>query len=255
MRSDNGSNFVGAVKELRKSFQDMNHSGINKYLQMHGADWITWVKNPPMASYMGGVWERQIRTAGGILNALVKTYGKRLDDESLHALLAKVEAIVNSRPMTTETISDVKSDVPLSPANLPTMKSKVTLPPPGYYSSADIYSRKSWKRVEHIANEFWSRWRKEFLRTLQERKTCKTSRHCTEDNRDIVLLKDKTHQNHSPVACIIETFADKHGVVEIVRLKFGSENSAQRELVRTIAKIVLLVEGDSPTESQGLNLN
>ena len=90
---------------------------------------------------------------------------------------------------------------------------------------------------------------------MQERKTCKTSRHCTEDNRDIVLLKDKTHQNHCPVACIIETFADKHGVVEIVRLKFGSENSAQRELVRTIAKIVLLVEGDSPTESQGLNLN
>ena len=29
MRSDNGSNFVGAVKEFRKSFQDMNHSRIN----------------------------------------------------------------------------------------------------------------------------------------------------------------------------------------------------------------------------------
>ena len=34
MRSDNGSNFVGAVKELRKSFHDMNHSRINEYLQM-----------------------------------------------------------------------------------------------------------------------------------------------------------------------------------------------------------------------------
>ena len=41
MRSDNGSNFVEAVKELGKSFQEMNHSGINEYLQMHGADWIT----------------------------------------------------------------------------------------------------------------------------------------------------------------------------------------------------------------------
>ena len=41
MRSDNGSNFVEAVKELGKSFQEMNHSRINEYLQMHGADWIT----------------------------------------------------------------------------------------------------------------------------------------------------------------------------------------------------------------------
>ena len=36
-----------------------------------------------------------------------------------------------------------------------------------------------------------------------------------------------------------------------VRLKLGSENNTQRELVQPIAKIVLLVEGDSPTESQG----
>ena len=67
---------------------------------------------------MAGDWERQIRTARGILNALIKTYGKRLDGESLHTLLVKVEAIVKSKPMTTETISDVKSGILLSPANL-----------------------------------------------------------------------------------------------------------------------------------------
>ena len=99
MKSDNGSNFVGAVKELRKSFQDMNHSRINEYLRTHGADWIIWINNPPTASHMGGVWERQIRTASGIRNALVKTHGKSLDNESLHTLLVKVEAIVNSRSM------------------------------------------------------------------------------------------------------------------------------------------------------------
>ena len=58
MRSDNGSKFVGAVKELRKFFQDINHSRINEYLQMHRADWITWINNPPTASHLGGVWER-----------------------------------------------------------------------------------------------------------------------------------------------------------------------------------------------------
>ena len=48
MRSDNGTN------ELRNVFQEMNHNQISYYLQTHGADWITWIRNPPTASHMGG---------------------------------------------------------------------------------------------------------------------------------------------------------------------------------------------------------
>ena len=126
MTSDNGSNFIGADKELQKSFQNMNHSRISKYLQMHGADWIIWINNSLTASHMGA-WERQIRTARGILEALVKTNGKILYNESLHTLLVEVEAIVNSRPVKTKTIIDANSGIPLSPANLLTMKSKIIL--------------------------------------------------------------------------------------------------------------------------------
>ena len=50
-------------------------------------------------------------------------------------------------------------------------------------------------------------------------------------NGDIVLLKAETHRNHWPVARMIETFADTHGVVQTVRLKLGIENNAQREQV------------------------
>ena len=128
MRPDNGSNYVVAVKKLRNSFKDINHSKINEYLQMHGAYWITWINNSPTASHMGGVWERQIRTARGILNVLVKILGKSLADTSLHTFLVDVEAIVNARPITIATISDVKSDIPFSPAHLLTMISKVILP-------------------------------------------------------------------------------------------------------------------------------
>ena len=99
MKSDNGSNFGGAVKELRKSIQEMNHSRINEHLQIHRADWITWINNPPTTSHEGRFWERQIRTATSIRNALVKTHGKNLDNESLHTLLVKVEAVV--RPSVT----------------------------------------------------------------------------------------------------------------------------------------------------------
>ena len=75
MRSDNGTNFVGAAKELQKAFQEMDHNQISQYLQRHGNDWLTSIRNPPTASLMRGVWKRQIRTARSILNALLKTHG------------------------------------------------------------------------------------------------------------------------------------------------------------------------------------
>ena len=194
IRTDNGTNFVGVSAELIESFQEMDHVRIGEFLQQNGGEWIWWKRNPPLASNMGGVWERQIRTARNILNSLLKTHGASLTDESLQTLLTEVEAIVNSRPLTTDVINDVTSLVPLSPINLLTMKSRVVMPPPGVFTSAVIYCRKHWRRVQHLSNEFWSRWRKEVLLTLQNRqkwndkiRNCKTG--------DIVLVKDDMERN------------------------------------------------------------
>ena len=90
-----------------------------------------------------------------------------LDEESLSNLFAEVEAIVNSRPMVVETINDVNSEVALSPSHILTMKSKVVMPPPGVFGKPDLYCRRRWRRIQHISNEFWSRWRKEFLGLIQ----------------------------------------------------------------------------------------
>ena len=116
---------------------------------------------------MGGVWERQIHSARNILMSLLVTHGRSLNDESLRTLFAETETILNSRPLTVETLGDVKSEQPLSPNNILTMKTKLVMPPPGEFLRADELSRRRWRRVQHIANEFWQRWKKEFLLTLQ----------------------------------------------------------------------------------------
>ena len=89
---------------------------------------------------------------------------------------------------------------------------------------------------------------------IARKKKCKTRRRNFR-NGGLVLLKAKIHQNHWPVACTIETFANKHGVAQTVRLNIGSANKAQIELVQPIAKTVLLVQDDSLTGSQGLYKN
>ena len=167
LRSDNGSNFVGASSEFKKAFAEMDQEKINDFRRDNGGEWMLWKQNRPSASNMGGVWKRQIKSARTILTFLLKTHGTSLNDESLHTLLIEVEAVVNSRPLTTNLLSDANSMIKLSPINLLFLKSRVVMPPPGVFTASDIYCHKHWRRVQHISNEFWSRWRKEVLVTLQ----------------------------------------------------------------------------------------
>ena len=38
----------------------MSHDKIKNFFEENGADWIDIQRNPPAASHMSGVWERQI---------------------------------------------------------------------------------------------------------------------------------------------------------------------------------------------------
>ena len=238
--SDNGTNFVGAENELRNAVNEMNHEKINDFMNKFGGDW-RWNFNPPASSHMGGVWERQILSARNILKSLLKTHGCSLDDESLTTLMVETEAIINSRPMTVDTINDVNSPMPLSPINILTMKSNVVLPPPGEFPRQELYLKKRWRRVQHIANEFWSRWRKEYLQDLQNRKKWRN----VERNfkvGDIVILKDHTMmdiRNKFPMCKIVNVFNDESGNVRFVDVLIGCSKTILR---RPITKLVLLVE-------------
>ena len=186
LRSDQGTNFVGAENELKAALQEMDDEKIKAELLKENIDWI---RNPATASNFGGVWERQIRSVRNIMAALMKQHGHSLNDESLRTLLCEAEAVVNSRPLTTETLSDPLSPLPLSPSTLLTGKTKLILPPPGKFQREDTYCKRRWRRVQHIANEFWNRWSKEYLQILQLRQKWTHKRRNFKEG-DIALLKD-----------------------------------------------------------------
>ena len=88
---------------------------------------------------MGGVWERQLRTVRSVLSPLLDNHGSQLDDESLRTLMVETEAIVNSRPLTTDDFTCKETPTPLTPNHLLTQKSQVVLSPPGIFQQADLY--------------------------------------------------------------------------------------------------------------------
>jgi len=75
-----------------------------------------------------------------------------LNDELFCTLMTEVEAVVNGRPV--DNLSDPLSPFPLTPNHLLTMKSKTGLPPASVFEKPDLYCRRRWRRVQHIADEF-----------------------------------------------------------------------------------------------------
>ena len=85
-----------------------------------------------------------------------------------------------------------------------------------------------------MSNEFWSRWRKEVLVTLQCRQKWNTiSRNCKVG--DIALLKEAAAERNSwPMAKIVATNADKNAFVRSVKLMFGRSGTTDNTLLNLV---------------------
>ena len=163
LRSDQGTNFVGAKNDLQQALTEVDQNKLRQALLKRNCDWVTYKMNVPHASHMGGIWERQIRTVRNALEALLLRHGSQLDNESLSTFMTEAEAIVNCRPLTVDDLSSPECLEPLTPNHLLTMKSSVVLPPPGSFQRADLYSKKRWRCFQYLVNDFWVKWKTDFL--------------------------------------------------------------------------------------------
>ena len=158
-------------------------------------DWTMWKRNPPLASHMGGIRERQIRYARSIVSSLLRTHSRSLDEESLNNLFTEVKTIINSRPLVVETISDANCEVALSSKwwclHLVCLGHLICIAK----NVGDKYSTS--------ATNIWSRWRKEFLATLQERQKWLLSKRNFRVG-DIVILKEVSNRNEWKLAKVID---------------------------------------------------
>ena len=249
IRCDQGSNFVGASNELKAAMKEMDANKIKSHLANCQCDFVF---NAPHASHVGGVWERQIRTIRNVLRATIDLCSERLDDASLRTLLYEAMAIVNSRPLTPANLSDPSVEPPLTPNHLLTMKSTLPPPPPGCFVKEDIYARKRWRRIQYLLEQFWSRWRKEYILNLQQREKWRIPRRNLQVG-DLVLLKEaEVSRMEWPLGVIKSTTVDDDGLVRKVRVQVGSRDLDKRgrparqlsELERPIQKLILLKECD-----------
>jgi len=211
--SDNGTNFVGAEKELSKSTMEWNKTQIYAHLQQNE---IRWEFNPPQASNMGGIWERMIRSIRKIMHVLLSE--QKVSDESFATVLTEVEAIINSRPLTPVSVDPASNNEPLTPNHLLLVGTTPDLVS-GVFKHEDNYVRRRWRQIHYLADQFWIRWTREYLQTLQVRhKWTKLEKNYKV--KDVVLLYDEhVPRSKWKMGRIVEVYPDSCNRVRQVLVK------------------------------------
>ena len=111
------------------------------------------------------------------------------------------------------------------------------------YTERDIlsYGKARWRRVQYLADQFWCRWKNDYVSNLQERsKWKKKVRNLKQD--DIVLIKQNSHRNSCSLGRVIKCNLSKDGLVRSVVLALRPlHNGVSRTIERSIHDLVLLV--------------
>ena len=231
--SDNGTNFVGAEKELRENIEKWNTINIAVELAHKG---IKWRFNPPSAPHQGGIWERIVRSFKRVLYTILGT--RRLTDEVLSTTFCLVEHALNSRPLTP--VSADPSDLgALTPNHFLLGNQARSLP--SIIGVDEFDHRKRYARAQSCANAIWSRWIKEYVPALNRRSKWQTPAEHHLKTGDLVWVVEETNpRGYYPTARITELRYGSDSVARSAVLRMSSGS-----LVRPLVKLVPILPASS----------
>lgn len=225
--SDNGKNFLGASRELRNLTRCLDQEVIRKKTAHL---FIEWKFIPPGAPHFNGGCEAVVKGAKRALRRTLEA--AHLTDEELMTAFCRAEALLNSRPLTAVS-SDPSDSPPLTPAAF--LLGHTQLDISGEDADTPENTRKRWRRLQQLNTEFWRRWIRQYLPSLQARQKW------TEKTRNLragemVLIADSSVPRGSwPLARVTRTFPGQDGLVRVVEV-----NTPKGVYRRPVTKIVRL---------------
>ena len=240
--SDNGTNFVGACRELHQCLQEWAANSVS-YLQNRG---LQWIFAPAKAPEWGGAYERMVglfkKTFAGVVN------GSQLTLESFHTFAVATEGVLNSRPLI-PVPTDRRDPEALSPLfflcpGVLASSSSDVLPP---LPLNRLPLARSWHFLRGMLDSFWKRWTREYLTLLQNRRKWATIQRNLRIG-DVVLLVDRqTPRDQWPLGLIVGTVKGEDHLVRRVLVRTAKSTALERH----VAHVVLLEATPDEEESEG----
>lgn len=233
--SDNAKNFVGAARrlsDLRDVLDIWSTDLAQQQIKDLGIDWhfIT-----PYAPWQGGLWEAAVRSMKGHLN---KVLGDRtMSYPDLCTLIARIEACLNSRPLST------LSDDPMDLAALT----------PGHFLIGEPLVNSYFQPVDHLADNrldnlqliqkfeqvFWKRWQNEYLNELQKRSKWQSTEKNLETGDLVILINNQLPPSIWQLGRVIKVHPGPDGLVRNATVK-----TANSQFERAARNMIALPKKD-----------
>ena len=147
--------------------------------------------------------------------------GARLKEEELRTILTKIEAVINSRPLTT--IRGTDNFRVITPMELlcgrplqPTSTNQVEFAP-----------AKRMRHLEEVQKQFWTQWRTNYLPTLQFRPKWTETEPDVKEGDIVLLLKENQKRHEWPLAKVIACITGQDGLVRTIKLLCNGKEITQ----------------------------
>lgn len=120
---------------------------------------IEWKFNCPGNPEAGGAWERMVQSVKRILRVTLTK--NALHVETLRSHVIEAANIINSRPRTHVPVSLLDPD-PITPNHFLLGRVNSTTVPV-QADERQLCSRKQWRVLQQLNNQFWRRWVSDYL--------------------------------------------------------------------------------------------
>lgn len=215
--SDNGTNFVGANRELKTKFEETMSelaSTAAESLVHTGTNWHFIPANSP---HFGGLWEAAVKSFKYQLKRIIND--TPLTFEEFYTLLTQIEASLNSRPLC-QISSDPNDLNALTPGHFLVGAPMNATPEPSLLNvNANLLNR--WQLLEKMNQDIWRSWSRDYLCELQQRPNKWTTKRENLKEGDVVIMKDdRLPPAHWPLARVLQTHPGDDGVVRVVTIKY-----------------------------------
>lgn len=162
IRSDCGTNFVGADNEIRRTADFIDESALTRDLGVRG---IEWRMNCPANPEAGGAWERLIQSTMRVLAITLKSTAPRV--ETLRSFVIEAANILNSRPLTNVPVSANELE-PITPNHFLIGRAN-GITTAGDIDPKELCSKQQLRVHQQLMRCFWKRWVHAYLPELTRR--------------------------------------------------------------------------------------
>lgn len=229
---DNAQNFKGAARELAelaKQFRSQQHQAA--VVNNCANDGILFKFIPPRSPNFGGLWEAAVKSFKQHFRATVGN--SVLSQDEFVTLLARIEACLNSRPLTP--ISTDPNDLEvLTPGHFLVHRPLTSFPEPEL-SEVPRNRLDRWQENQELLRRVWKRWSTDYLSGLHPRTKWTQLRNNIDVGTMVLLKEDNLPPLRWRYGRIARIIRGPDGNIRVVDVK-----TSDGEYRRAISKVCVL---------------